>query len=308
MALRAELLAGLVSAESMRAEEALACFDFGPVDEIPAPCITRVPLARIQGAELERWSATGPVQRFQSHGYDCAQDDAHLFFRRIETESDDIERVAELAYRDLLALCESRGLTHLLRIWNYFDDVTVGAGDTERYRRFCLGRHRALAAPDFEHRLPAATVIGTSEPGLQLFGFASRRPGLQIENPRQTSAYRYPREYGPRSPSFSRATRYGDQLYVSGTAAIVGHQTRHDHQTLPQTDEMLDNLQALLTAAGPDVWRPRSLKLYLRQAEDAAAVTALVQSRLGLDAPLLVLQGDICRHELMVEIEGVFSV
>ncbi len=304
-----ELTAELVPADAARADTALACIDFGggaPGDILSG--LTRVPLARIAGSALERWSAKGPVRRFQAQGYDCAEDDLHLFFRRIDDDPQgDIEARAQQAYRDLLALCQSRGFSHLLRIWNYFDQLTAGTGDGERYRRFCLGRHHALAAPDFESRLPAATVIGTSEPGLHLFGFASRVPGRQIENPRQTSAYRYPRTYGPRSPSFSRATRYGEQLYVSGTAAIVGHQTRHDHQGLPQAMEMLDNLQALLAAAGPEAWRPRALKLYLRNSQDAPAITALVQSRFH-DAPLLVLQGDICRRELMVEIEGVFAV
>jgi chorismate lyase/3-hydroxybenzoate synthase len=205
-------------------------------------------------------------------------------------------------------LCAGSGYPALLRIWHYFDRVTAGEGDDERYQRFCVGRHRALAAPDFERRLPAATVIGSAVPGLFLYGFASKTPGMQVENPRQVSAFRYPREYGLRSPSFSRATRYADHLFVSGTAAIVGHQTQHPHALLPQAEAMLDNLQALLANAGGDAtaWKPQALRLYLGGIDDVAPVSACLRERLGDELPLIVVQGEVCRRELRVEIEGVF--
>jgi len=40
---------------------------------------------------------------------------------------------------------------------------------------------------------------------------ASRAEPTALENPRQTSAYRYPRRYGPRSPAFARATLLPDR-------------------------------------------------------------------------------------------------
>jgi chorismate lyase/3-hydroxybenzoate synthase len=131
--------------------------------------------------------------------------------------------------------------------------------------------------------------------------------GKQIENPRQTSAFRYPREYGPSSPSFSRATLYGETLFVSGTAAIVGHQTQHPHAVLPQALAMIENVQALLANAGAGRWQPQTLRLYLRDAANAAPVTAAVHAAFGDHAPLLVVEGDVCRRDLLVEIEGVFT-
>lgn len=294
-----------------------------PIDATPpAPLLARVcfgdtpsrgvadvfvPLPPLAEPRCELWFAhNDELRRFERHGYDCADDGVHLFFRRIDTTAIDIEAAAEHAYRDLLALLEDSGYRELLRIWNYFDELTVGDGDDERYRRFCLGRHRAIAAPDFERRLPAATVIGTARAGLQLFGFASKRAGEQIENPRQTSAFRYPREFGPRSPSFSRATRYGAQLLVSGTAAIVGHETRHAYDAVAQAQEMLANVDALLVQAGGS-WTPSVLKLYVFDPADAPAAKAAVLARFGADAPLLVLNGEVCRRGLMVEIEGLFE-
>ncbi|WP_341918013.1 hypothetical protein [Hydrocarboniphaga effusa] len=266
-----------------------------------------VPLPPLSEPRCEWWFAQNDeLRRFERHGYACADDGTHLFFRRLDTAASDIEAAAEHAYRDLLALLEDSGYRELLRIWNYFDELTVGEGDDERYRRFCLGRHRAIVAPDFERRLPAATVIGTTRAGLQLFGFASKQAGEQIENPRQTSAFRYPREFGPRSPSFSRATRYGSQLLVSGTAAIVGHETRHAYDAVAQAQEMLANVDALLTQAG-GAWTPSLLKLYVFDPADAPAARAAVLARFGAEAPLLVLNGEVCRRGLMVEIEGLFE-
>jgi chorismate lyase/3-hydroxybenzoate synthase len=295
----------LVDASAIVPADALAClrFDTAGAD---IGFVRRVPLPRLGDDRLELWPAAGPVRRFESQGYACAEDGEHLFFWRIDSAASDIEAAAEHAYRDLLALCAGSGFPELLRVWNYFDGVTDGDGDDERYRRFCVGRHRVLASPGFERRLPAATLIGTRVPGLQLYGFASRRAGLQIENPRQTSAFRYPREYGPSSPSFSRATRYGDTLLVSGTAAIVGHQTQHPHAVLPQARAMLDNVQALLGNAGAEPWRAQTLKLYLRDPLDAPAVIAEVRKVFGEAAPLLVVEGEVCRRDLRVEIEGVF--
>ncbi|MDB5972646.1 MAG: Chorismate lyase / 3-hydroxybenzoate synthase, partial [Hydrocarboniphaga sp.] len=296
----------LADAASAMPADALACLRFG-TDGADIENLHRVPLTAIGEPALEVWPAAGPVRRFDSQGFACAEDGEHLFFWRIDSAASDVEKAAESAYRDLLALCAGSGYPELLRIWNYFDEVTVGEGDNERYRRFCVGRHRVLAAPGFERRLPAATLIGTHVPGLQLYGFASRTAGRQIENPRQTSAFRYPREYGPSSPSFSRATRYGDTLLVSGTAAIVGHQTQHPNAVLPQARAMLDNVQALLGNAGAERWQPQILRLYLRDPADAAAVVDLVKTRFGADAPLLVVEGEVCRRDLLVEIEGVFA-
>ncbi|WP_428310807.1 Rid family hydrolase [Hydrocarboniphaga sp.] len=296
----------VAAAASLTPESTLAClrFDCGRDDRLH---VHRVPLAPVGEALIEVWPAAAAVHRYESHGYACADDGEHLFFWRIDSSAVDCEAAAENAYRDLLALCASSGYPQLLRIWNYFDDVTRGEGDDERYRRFCVGRHRVLAAPGFERRLPAATLIGTRVAGLQLYGFASKVAGTQVENPRQTSAFRYPREYGPSSPSFSRATRYDDTLFVSGTAAIVGHQTQHPHSVLPQARAMIENVQALLANAGAAAWSPQALRLYLRDAADVATVMPEVRGAFGEAAPLLVVEGDVCRRDLLVEIEGVFG-
>jgi chorismate lyase / 3-hydroxybenzoate synthase len=224
-----------------------------------------------------------------------------------EVEFGGIEATAEHVYRRLCEFVGVREERHLLRIWNYLHAINEGEDDAERYRRFCIGRARGLSAHRIE-RYPAATAIGQRiAPGLlQVYALCAAQPGEALENPRQVSAWRYPREYGPTPPSFARAMRLPNGgLAISGTAAVVGHASFHDRDLQAQVAETCINLRALLDrAALADFDTVSPLKIYLRHAEDAAAAQSALAQRLGPNVPRLILQGDICRRELLVEIDG----
>lgn len=271
---------------------------------------------------VEVWRSAQPVQYGWEGEIGYAQDTEILFFQVLLDESSqaDLEAASAAAYARLLEFLEAAGYPHLLRVWNYFPDINRGEGDTERYRQFCAGRGRVLElAPGFEPGLPAATVIGTQAPGLVVYGLAAREPGLQIENPRQVSAFRYPRQYGVRSPAFSRARlkQWGarQHLYVSGTASVVGHETRHPHAALAQLGEAVRNLEALMeqasrTQPGLPVGRLSDLdlfKVYVRPGVDPEPLQAMLQGLLGRQTRYLLLAGDICRSDLLVEIEGLYT-
>ena len=150
-----------------------------------------------------------------------------------------------------------------------------------------------------------------------LYCLASKTPPEAIENPRQTSAYRYPQQYGPRAPSFSRAALWrgegeeNDLLFVSGTASIVGHQTLHQGNVAAQAHETLTNLQSVVAAAISHGARDVTLlsdlllKAYVRHPEDQPLVRQVLAGH-GLDADaVLYLHADICRANLLVEIEAI---
>ncbi|HEY0916349.1 MAG TPA: hypothetical protein VGE22_15865 [Solimonas sp.] len=297
--------------------ELLARLEFGR-DGSGAAERLRFPLQLLAGDATEDWLAGGPVETLAAEpGLQLRRSGDYLFglLSVPAAQSVDMERAGYLAYGRLLRLLRERGYPHALRLWNYFHEVTGGDGDDERYRRFCVGRYDAIAAPGFEQQLPAATVIGTFEPGLQVGFLAGKRPGIPVENPRQVSAYRYPREYSPRAPSFARATLLDRLLLVSGTASVVGHATQHPYDAPAQLRETVENLRALLAeaqrkhfAAEPALrWQPRALRLYVRDAAQAASLRALAEALLGTPLPLSVLHGEICRRDLEVEIEGVFE-
>ena len=298
-------------------ENALALVSFGAAARAGAdPRRVRVPLPALAGPAHERWTARAPVRTGTDNGIAWARGDDALFGQMALPDGAPYAATIEAAYARILSFVEAQRFPHLLRCWNYFGDIHAGAGDEERYRQFCAGRYRALsAAPDFESRLPAATVIGSAEPGTLIYFFAAREPGRQVENPRQVSAFRYPREYGPNAPSFSRAVLKpwdgGTQLFVSGTASVVGHLSVHGGDAGAQFRETLANLRALLQAAAgvagaPGAWQPVALKVYVREPAALPAVRRQVTETLGTRAPVLFLQGDICRTDLSVEIEGLF--
>lgn len=268
-----------------------------------------VPLEVLSGAAREGWIGDAPLASGQYGAFRYTVGGPWLAgsLDLPESAAQDIETLTAEVYGQLLGLTRRLGRPHWVRVWNYLHDLTAGDGDDERYRRFCVGRARALEAPDFESRLPAATVIGTRKPGFRLGFLACSSAPTPIENPRQTPAFRYPRAYGPKSPSFSRATRLGDTLWLSGTAAVIGHETRHPFDAQAQTGEMLANVDSLLEAAGAERWRAQALKLYVADPALASELRQRVQRHFTDDAPLTVLHGEICRRDLRVEIEGVFT-
>lgn len=296
--------------------EVLFAVDFGD-GAVTDPRRVRVALEPLAGAGLtELWIANGPVTTGESRGVRFSSDDHFLagVIEVPESEQGGLAQATAFAYRTLADFQSGSRFPHLLRTWNYFDAINEGAGDAERYRDFCTGRVAGLAElPQAQH--PAATVIGSRKGRrvLQLYWLASREPGLALENPRQVSAYRYPRQYGETAPTFSRAMLVTPQLLmISGTASIVGHASQHLDNTLAQTREILANLDSLLARAHsqapalPAQLGPGTLvKAYLRHGEDLPLVEAALRERLPPDAPLLVLQGDVCRAELLVELDCV---
>ncbi|WP_018872181.1 hypothetical protein [Thioalkalivibrio sp. ALJ16] len=221
----------------------------------------------------------------------------------------------EQAYRDLLGACHARGFGHLARIWNFFGDIHGEEDGLERYQAFCIGRAAALetlAIP--QAGMPAATAIGGTQRRLVIYLIATRTPATALENPRQVSAYRYPERYSPKSPTFARATRLdttdGPLVLLSGTASIVGHESRHPEDVSAQARETLTNLRALHETAGRHLPPPRWLRVYLRRPEDRTRVAAVLAEHFNDYCPGPVVQwaqGDICRRELLLEIEGVHA-
>ena len=306
--------------------ETLAVFGFGALAPSSAaiddPRYLHVPLSPLReaAAPYEVWRSAGPVATGREGAIRYSHDGA-LMFGVLEWEEPDggILHASAHAYAALVAFWRDSDYPHLLRIWNYFDAITLGEGDGERYRQFCVGRVQGLGDVD-TRTLPAATAIGSRDGRrvLQVYWLAAREPGLPLENPRQVSAYRYPREYGPQSPTFARALLPPSSrvpLLLSGTASIVGHASQHADSLRAQLDETLTNLDSLLGVAreraptlSPHLDGTSRLKVYVRDAADADAVAAQLEARLGTRVPWLMLHADVCRRELLVEIEGMHGV
>ncbi|MCQ4164248.1 pteridine-dependent deoxygenase [Tahibacter harae] len=306
------------AAEVLAQPDVLAVLGFGSAAPAAAddPRYLRVGLEPLGGrAPLEVWRVPGPVQR----GIDglvrwaASADYCYGAVEVAEADHPSLAAATECAYAELARFTGARSWPYLLRIWNYLADINLGDGDAERYKHFCTGRSAGMRGVHGQG-FPAASAIGRSDavPVLQVYWLAARQPGVAVENPRQVSAWRYPREYGPTSPTFARAMRgpcREGQLHISGTAAVVGHVSRHSGDVQAQLDETFANLASLLASAGdlPGFGRGSVLKAYVRHREDMEPIAAALQQRLPQAAERLVLLGDICRAELLVEIDGIHT-
>jgi chorismate lyase/3-hydroxybenzoate synthase len=296
-------------------DDVLFAVEFGSHTTAANPRCARVQLEPLCGAGLvEVWHANGTV----SSGFDgeirFAADDHYLAgaIEVDEREHGGLFAATAYAYRAITEFQAKSPYGHMLRMWNYLDAINQGAGDTERYRVFCEARTLGLGAGRQE-RYPAATAIGRRDAVrmLQVYWLAGRKPGIALENPRQIAAYHYPRQYGPARPTFSRAMLVSPGLLmISGTASIVGHASRHEGDVQAQLSEIFSNLDSLLARAhshdptlSSRFGRGTLIKAYLRRQADAGFVERELRARLPSGTPFVVLAGDICRSDLLVELD-----
>ncbi len=302
----------------------LAVFEFGTSPLLSSdPRHVPIALAQLDKKPIvEVWRARGPVESGQIghvrfvRGLDLSMGHIRMDLR----EHADVCEASKLAYEELQAFLGRSPHHWPQKIWNYIPGINEGQGDQERYRQFCVGRAMALAAAYGDQPMtPAATAIGVdaSEPALQIYFLAGALPGLNVENPRQLNAWQYPRQYSPKSPLFSRGTIMqgveSRQFLISGTASVVGHETHHDNAT-DQVSESLRNVNALLAEGQrllggqrPGLGDSGVLKIYVRNAEDFALIEKTINDLVPADMPRIYLNGDICRSDLLTEIDGIVT-
>jgi chorismate lyase / 3-hydroxybenzoate synthase len=228
-----------------------------------------------------------------------------------------LHQVTAQLYGEICATLEAERYPHLLRVWNYLPDINLDGNGTERYQQFNTARQHALQryGRAVVGSVPAASALGSiSESPVVVYFLASRTKPIFVENPRQVSAYHYPPEYGTHSPAFSRAALLMDSatltLFISGTASIVGHRSLHPGDVAAQTRETLSNIGALVRQAnrlqrsGCFSMDVLAYKVYVRRSADLAAIQRELACGLGSAAQTIYLQADICRQDLLVEIEA----
>lgn len=214
--------------------------------------------------------------------------------------ADSVETVTTRLYAELFEITARR---HLCRVWHFVPGILDRPpGREETYRRFCRARADAfdtVFSGGAETRMPAASAVGVDGDRLVIVAVASDALPEHFENPLQTPAYRYPETYGPRPPSFARATRVdtpaGTRVFISGTAAVRGSDSLHAGDLAAQTATTRENL---------DLMRRIALA-----GDEPAFVAARTYLKPGLtggtptDAAETVVLSDICRGELLIESE-----
>jgi chorismatase len=280
----------------------------------------RVRLARTPAdAFVEAWTTDRPVESGQRGGVVYGHDGEHAFCATRVAPAARYAPGTRAAYLQAFEVLADLGYRHVFRVWNFIGGINQPNADgLENYRDFCLGRAEAFERrPIDTDRLPAATGVGALGEGIDVYLLA-RRSGRHtaVENARQLPAYHYPQRYGPRAPRFARAAYLppAGPLHISGTASILGHQTTHAGDIAAQCRTALANLAALIEPANLarhgieetlDLTMARAIKVYLRRPADHDVARQLCAAAFSPAAEIAYLTTDLCRADLLVEIEGI---
>lgn len=251
-----------------------------------------------------------------------------------ELSKDSFSRMNGILHR------ESMDFSNVSRQWNYIEDI-VGPAPLSRktkqnYQQFNDVRSFFYSESEFLNGYPSATGIGQKEGGIIIEFIAVSGPPsvviLPVSNPLQVDAHRYSQQVlvgdplfekkEKTSPKFERAklvySPFWGQVYISGTAAIRGQLTAPEVDAAHQTRITLDNILALVSHENlqKSGFEPRIdkaeisyLRVYTKYAGDIPAVRKTCSEYLPR-TPALYLEADVCREDLLVEIEGMldFSV
>lgn len=225
------------------------------------------------------------------------------------------------------------GFDDVARVWLYQGEITELDGEVERYRELNRARTDYFSSVYFDANplvaasgydvYPASTGIGTLGHGLAMtcLALCTQRDDvglLSLENPLQTASFDYPKCYSVKSPKFSRAmaVRTGRVLttWISGTASIVDSETVHPGDVKKQTEQTLTNIEKLISKdnfrrcgwgdSGARLTDLAKIRVYVKHSQDYEICRKVCEERLGA-IPAIYAQADVCRPDLLVEIEGV---
>lgn len=238
---------------------------------------------------------------------------------------DSIYRQTEDAFARSEAILNAEGMdfSNVYRQWNYIERIIEFDPDSQakrqHYQIFNDVRSEYYSRTDFHFGYPAATGIGMAAGGIIMDMIASRGNRIRhvpIMNPDQLDAHCYTQyvlvgeALKPSSerttPKFERAKYvecgYNHSLYISGTAAIKGEKTIPSGDIAEQTRITLDNIAKL--HYNDSHRRPyRHMRAYVKDPRNIPIVERLCRQYFG-DIPMQYLKADVCRENLVVEIEA----
>lgn len=244
------------------------------------------------------------------------------------------------AFRLMTRILASERLSvdNVFRQWNYVEGILrlrpSASGKRQNYQAFNDVRRRFYEECHFPAGFPAATGIGMAQGGVLIEFQAVSSPGkfrvVPLSNPLQVDAHRYSQDalVGDRDrddrfkapPLFERGKYLGRGgsgiIYISGTAAVRGEATSPEGDVESQTRITIANIQSLISESnlsrhGIETVRPPGplsyLRGYVKSRQDVPAVKNICSQLLGA-VPSHFVTADICRDDLLVELEGVVPV
>ncbi|MFV0418492.1 MAG: Rid family hydrolase [Dysgonomonas sp.] len=228
---------------------------------------------------------------------------------------------------------EGYDINSIIRQWNYIERITDFEGEHQHYQSFNDARSHFYSKTNWDNGYPAATGIGTQHGGIMIDVIATMPKKenyiyVPLDNKLQVAAYDYSQDVllgaedkifkEKTTPKFERAKAVTDgkqgRVYISGTAAIRGEDSLTNVGIEEQTRTTIENIKYLISKenlkeAGIHAISDSSidmLRIYLKNAEDTQVVKDYMDN-LFAAIPASYLLADVCREELLIEIEGIAS-
>jgi enamine deaminase RidA (YjgF/YER057c/UK114 family) len=244
-----------------------------------------------------------------------------------------VREQADSVFSDILNIMQGENLplSSVVRQWNYIPDITGVKDGLQNYQEFNDSRSFFYDKAGFSNGYPAATGIGTWCSGVSIDIDAIQPLDdsckiFPVNNDLQVPAHFYSPAVligidgiGPgnkTTPKFERAkvVVYGNRgiIYVSGTAAIRGEKSTIDQAIEEQTHITLENIDHLISVntlavsgiAGVNNVSVGTLRIYLKDGQFYEVVKNIIDKKYpGVQA--VYLKGDVCRPELLIEIEAL---
>lgn len=212
----------------------------------------------------------------------------------------------------------------IVRQWNYLEDILGFDGEKQRYQEFNNVRSGVYGNVFEKCGYPAATGIGMNGGGVIIEFVAVKSDEVvtkPVDNSEQISAHSYSEKVlvGEEcvlktTPKFERA-RYLELfnrklIFISGTASITGEKTVGIDNPVKQTEVTIQNIKRLysnevLENLSKDKLQTRygHARVYVKERKDFAAIKKTFMAHFG-NLPVVYIIADICRDNLLVEIEG----
>ena len=202
----------------------------------------------------------------------------------------------------------------IVKIWHYIPKLLKNySNEKTNYSLLCEARENVYKKNYKNNNFPAATVIGIKGDKILIYFIAALCNNYEtLENKRQTSSYDYPQNIFLEKPMFSRAVKFispgciNNILAVSGTASIKGYKSVHETEVIKQLNESIENYETFIN---PKNNNSNISRVYLSESQiNKFPQIAEILDRKFNKNNYCLLEGDICREELLIELEGISNV
>ena len=264
----------------------------------------------------EIWKVNEKVNIEKFNDIQISQSDNYMFgfsvIKKIGSYEEIKVNIAK-QYNDFFEVSKQKKMK-VLKIWHYLPKLLDDYDNKKtNYSLLCEARESVYKSIYTKCNYPAATVIGIKGENILIYFFSAVCEKYKaIENTRQVSSYNYPMNIFLEKPMFSRAVSFipnnsmTNKILVSGTASIKGYESMHSKNILRQLDETLENYNTFFD----DKKNLSNIaRVYMSSTSDnnIQLVSNVLNKKFG-ENNYALLKGDICRPELLIEIEGMISV